>query len=392
MSVFKQIFAVTGMNLKSVPQRLGSSFVIVIGMAGVVGVLVAIGAMVQALGDTLLSTGSENRAIVLRNGATSEISSILSPQAIATIMNAPGIARTPEGDAAVTTDMIIAVNLEKKDGGLGAVAVRGVSPQAFFVRPEIELVEGRMFEPGLHELIVGRNAQLEHEGLEVGDRIELRNSVWTIVGVFKSGNSHESGFLADVDTLISAYQRTQVSSATVLLTSPGAFDELEAAITADPTLDVQVLREPEYYYRGQSEEVQAILSIVTTVVAGIMALGALLAALNSMYTAVSTRAVEIATLRAIGFGSAGVVVSVLVETMLLAVVGALIGAAAAWLLFGGNTVSMGNQVSTLVFQVRMTPSLLGIGIVLACAVGFVGGLLPAIRASRLPAATALRAV
>src|SRR5690606_16935194 len=167
---------------------------------------------------------------------------------------------------------------------------------------------------------------------------------------------------------------------------------LEAAITADPTLDVQVLREPEYYYRGQSEEVQAILSIVTTVVAGIMALGALLAALNSMYTAVSTRAVEIATLRAIGFGSAGVVVSVLVETMLLAVVGALIGAAAAWLLFGGNTVSMGNQVSTLVFQVRMTPSLLGIGIVLACAVGFVGGLLPAIRASRLPAATALRAV
>src|SRR5690606_12336945 len=168
--------------------------------------------------------------------------------------------------------------------------------------------EGRMFEPGLHELIVGRNAQLEHEGLEVGDRIELRNSVWTIVGVFKSGNSHESGFLADVDTLISAYQRTQVSSATVLLTSPGAFDELEAAITADPTLDVQVLREPEYYYRGQSEEVQAILSIVTTVVAGIMALGALLAALNSMYTAVSTRAVEIATLRAIGFGSAGVVV------------------------------------------------------------------------------------
>jgi len=232
---------------------------------------------------------------------------------------------------------------------------------------------------------------LEVRNLEVGDRIELRNSVWTIVGVFKSGNSHESGFLADVDTLISAYQRTQVSSATVLLTSPGAFDELEAAITADPTLDVQVLREPEYY-RGQSEEVQAILSIVTTVVAGIMALGALLAALNSMYTAVSTRAVEIATLRAIGFGSAGVVVSVLVETMLLAVVGALIGAAAAWLLFGGNTVSMGNQVSTLVFQVRMTPSLLGIGIVLACAVGFVGGLPPAIRASRLPAATALRAV
>src|SRR5690606_11103055 len=151
MSVFKQIFAVTGMNLKSVPQRLGSSFVIGNGMAGVVGVLVAIGAMVQALGDTLRSTGSDNSAIVLRNGATSEISSILSPQAIATIMNAPGIARTPEGDAAVTTDMISAVNLEEKDGGLGAVAVRGVFPQAFFVRPEIALVERRMFEPGLRE-------------------------------------------------------------------------------------------------------------------------------------------------------------------------------------------------------------------------------------------------
>ncbi|HEX7080806.1 MAG TPA: ABC transporter permease [Gammaproteobacteria bacterium] len=391
MTLLKQISAVTAMNLKSVPQRIGSSLVIVIGIAGVVGVLVSVGAMVRGLGDTLISSGNENRAIVLRNGATSEISSVLSPEATATILNAPGIARTPDGEAAVTTDMIIAVNLEKKEGGLGALTVRGMSPEGFTVRPEIELVAGRMFEPGLREAIVGRNAQIEYQGLEIGDRVELRSSVWTIVGVFRSGDSFESGILTDVDTLLSAYQRTQVSSATALLTSPQAFDELKATITTDPTLDVQVLREPDYY-RGQSQQVQAILAVVTNVVAAIMALGALFAALNSMYSAVSARTVEIATLRAIGFGSGGVVVSVLAEAMLLALVGALIGAAAAWLLFGGNTISMGNQVASLVFQVRVTPALLGLGILWACAVGFVGGLLPAIRAARLPVATALRAV
>jgi putative ABC transport system permease protein len=391
MSSLKQIGAITAMNLRSVPQRLGSSFVIIIGIAGVVGVLVSVAAMVGGLGETLLSTGSENRAIVLRNGATAEISSVLSAEATATIMDAPGIARTAAGDVAVSTDMIMAVNLEKKNGVRGALSVRGVSPQSFNVRPEIELVAGRMFEPGLREAIAGRSAHTEFDGLEIGDQVELRDSVWTIVGRYRSGNSMESAILADATTLLSAYQRTQFASATVLLESPAAFDEFKAALTTDPTLDVQVLRETDYY-RGQSQQVQAILAVVSNVVAGIMALGALFAALNSMYSAVSTRTVEIATLRAIGFGSGGVVASVLAEAMLLALVGAFIGAAAAWLLFGGNTISMGNQISSVVFQVQVTPALLGLGIVWACAVGFVGGLLPAIRAARLPVATALRAV
>jgi putative ABC transport system permease protein len=391
MSSLKQIGAITAMNLRSVPQRLGSSFVIIIGIAGVVGVLVSVAAMVGGLGETLLSTGSENRAIVLRNGATAEISSVLSAEATATIMDAPGIARTAAGDVAVSTDMIMAVNLEKKNGVRGALSVRGVSPQSFNVRPEIELVAGRMFEPGLREAIAGRSAHTEFDGLEIGDQVELRDSVWTIVGRYRSGNSMESAILADATTLLSAYQRTQFASATVLLESPAAFDEFKAALTTDPTLDVQVLRETDYY-RGQSQQVQAILAVVSNVVAGIMALGALFAALNSMYSAVSTRTVEIATLRAIGFGSGGVVASVLAEAMLLALVGAFLGAAAAWLLFGGNTISMGNQISSVVFQVQVTPALLGLGIVWACAVGFVGGLLPAIRAARLPVATALRAV
>lgn len=381
---------VTLLNLRSVPQRLGTSFVIVIGMAGVVGVLVAVLGMVGGLRDTLIATGAPDRAVVLRGGATAEVSSVLSREAAATIMDAPGIARTADGDVAITPNVLLAVNLEKRNGVRAGVSVRGVSPQNTAVRPEIVIVEGRTFEPGLREVIVGRNANVEFNGLAIGDEVELRDSVWTVVGVFASGDALESGLLTDADTLMSAYQRSLVSSITARLESEHAFDEFEAAVTTDPTLEVQVLRETEYY-SGQSQQLQQILRIVSTFVAGIMALGALFAALNSMYSAVSTRTVEIATLRAIGFGSGSVVASVLVEAMLLAIIGALIGAALAWLFFSGNTVALGNQVDSIVFRVRVTSGLLGVGIVLACAVGFLGGLLPALRAARLPVATALRA-
>jgi putative ABC transport system permease protein len=390
MRALRQIAMITSMNLKTVPQRLGSSLVIIVGMMGVVGVLVSVLAMTGGLRQTLLATGAPDRAVVLRNGATAEVSSVLSAEATATIMNAPGIARTPDGKAALTGDVVVAMNLGKREGGLGALTVRGVSPESAFVRPEIRLVEGRMFEPGLREAIVGRNARSEYQGIEIGDRFPLRDTTWTIVGVFESGDSFESGVLADSTTLLSAYQRSLVSSATVKLESAASLDEFKAALTTNPSLDVQVLRETEYY-QTQSQQLQAILAVVSNVVAGIMALGALFAALNSMYAAVSSRIVEIATLRAIGFGSSGVVASVLVEAMLLAVVGALIGAAVAWLLFNGNVITMGNQVSSVAFQVRVTPALLGIGVMWACSVGFFGGLLPAIRAVRLPVATALRA-
>ena len=210
--------------------------------------------------------------------------------------------------------------------------------------------------------------------------------------MFESGGDvNESRVIADESTLLSAYGRTAASSVTVLLTSEGAFDEFKQALTTNPTLSVSVERENEYYLR-QSKNATTFFGFVATFVGGVMALGALFAALNTMYSAVSTRAVEIATLRAIGFGATGVVVSVLVESLALALLGAVIGAGVAWALFSGNTISLGNTTASLVFQMQVTPALLGVGIGWACAVGFIGGLLPALRAARLPVATALRAV
>jgi putative ABC transport system permease protein len=348
--------------------------------------------MAGSLSDTLISTGQENRAIVLRSGANSEVASSLSIEVAQTIADAPGVARTANGDPAVSADFMTPVNLtRKKDGTMAPLGVRGVAPQSAAVRPEIQIVAGRMYTPGLREVIVGRNAQVEIAGVEIGDRVALRDSVWTVVGVFTSGNVYESGMLTDSSTLLSAYRRTLVNSVTVLLESPESFDQFKTALTTNPTLSVDVLREPEYFEQ-QSESIAELLFFVTYVVGAIMAVGAFFGALNTMYSTVSSRSVEIATLRAMGFGSVGVVFSVLAEALLLALVGGAIGAVIAWALFSGNTISLGGTLGSLVTQLRVTPALLGAGILWACAVGLLGGLFPAIRAARLPVATALRAV
>ena len=392
MSVFRQIGAVVGMNMQSIPRRLGTSFVVVIGIAGVVGVVVSIFGMNRSLGQALVDTGRPNRAIVLRNGSDGEGSSTLLVDAVATIKDAPGIARTAKGDAAASAEMLTTANFKrKKDGTTAGLPIRGFEPQGFFIRPEVKLVEGRMFEPGLREIIVGRSARQEFSGLDIGDHVPLRNSQWTVVGVFESGGDvNESRLIADEATLMSAYGRTAASSVTVLLQSEGSFDEFKQALTTNPTLSVSVERENEYYLR-QSKNATTFFGFVATFVGGIMALGAVFAALNTMYSAVSTRVVEIATLRAIGFGATGVVISVLAESLTLALLGAVLGAGIAWALFSGNTISLGNGTASLVFQMKVTPALLGVGIGWAFVVGLIGGLFPAWRAARLPVATALRA-
>jgi putative ABC transport system permease protein len=393
MSTFTQIGAVTAMNLRSIPRRLGSSCVVVIGIAGVVGVIVSVLAMTQSLSRTLVETGRADRAIVLRSGATSEPASTLSVDAVLTIKDAPGIARSADGEAAASAEMVAAVNLLRKaDGTRAGVTVRGIERAAFAVRPELKLVDGRMFEPGLREMIVGRGARAEFEGIDIGGQIGLRDSQWTVVGIFESGgDAHESGAMVDAATLLSAYQRTAVNSLTVLLDSDAAFEDFKAALTTNPTLSVSVEREQAFYQR-RSENAGSTLRLIAYFVGAIMALGALFGALNTMYSAVSTRTVEIATLRAIGFGAGGVVASVLAEALALALLGGLLGAGIAWLLFNGNTISMGGGITALVFQTRVTPELLGMGILWACAVGLIGGLFPAVRAARLPVATALRAI
>jgi len=381
------------MNLRSVPQRLGSSSVIVVGIAGVVAVLLSLFALTRSLSGAVLATGSPDRVIVLRAGATGEFSSTLLVDAVATIKDAPGIARTDDGKPAATADFVAAVNLlRKEDGARAGLAVRGVDPSVMAVRPEIKIVSGRSFTPGLRELIVGRSALGEFQNVAIGDEVLLRDGRWTVVGVFESGaDANESGFMTDSATLLSAYQRTAVNSVTVRLTSPGAYETLKTALTTNPTLSVSVERETDFY-RRQSQEANQIFGLVGIAVGVFMGLGAIFAALNTMYSAVSARAREIATLRAIGFGATGVIASVLVEALILALIGAVVGAAISWLLFNGNTVNLGDSTGSIVFKMQVTPALLLLGVLLACSVGLIGGLLPALRAARLPVATALRAV
>jgi putative ABC transport system permease protein len=389
--MLRQIVAVSSMSLKSLGQRLGASMVVVIGTAAVVGVLVSVFTMAGSLSGALVASGRPDRALVIRSAANSEGASALARDAVAIVAGAPGVARLPGGKRAVTADVLVPVNLHRRSNGtLVGVGVRGMSLEGFGVRPEIRLVEGRRFTPGLRELIVGRAAQAEFEGLGLGARVALRDSEWTVVGVFATGDATESGMLTDVDTLASAYERPFVNSVTARLESLEAFDEFKAALTTNPALAVDVYREPDYLAE-RSKDLTNLFFFVTYVVSTIMASGALVGAVNTMYSAVSARAIEIATLRAIGFGGAAVATSVLAEALALALLGGVLGSAIAWLVFNGNTISLGGESASLVATFRITPATLATGFAWACAVGLLGALLPAVRAARLPVATALRA-
>jgi putative ABC transport system permease protein len=388
--MLKQIVAVTALNVRGIKQRLVASSVIVVGIMSVVGVLVSVLTMAGSLSGTLLAAGHAERAIVLRAGANAEGASTLSVDAAATIAGAPGVARAANGDPAATADILVPANFTRRsDGSIAALSVRGVS-DLHGVRPEIELVEGRLFSAGLRELIVGRNAQRAFGGIEIGDRVALRDSEWTIVGVYRSGDVAESGMLTDAATLQSAYQRAVFNSVTVRLESADSFDAFKTALTTNPSLSVDVFREPDYFAQ-QTEDLSGLFFFVTYIVTGIMAAGALVGAINTMYSAVSTRRLEIATLRAIGFGASGVIVSVLAEAVLLALLGACAGATISWLLFSGDTISLGGGQGSLVTELTITPATLVTGVVWAVTAGFLGGLFPALRAARLPVATALRA-
>ena len=390
MSLFREIRAVTGMGLRSIPQRVASSSVVIIGIAGVVGVLVSVLGMAMSFSEHLIGTGHTDRALVLRTGAGVEVSSVLGMNEALAIMDKPGVARDAEGKALATRDMIRGINLVRKvDGAPASLTIRGTTQQTFSMRPEIELVAGRLFAPGLRELMVGKSAQNEFAGLDLGETVTLQNSQWTVVGTFVSGDSFESSLLADVDVVISAYERPGPSSVTVLLESESAYQTFVDAVTTDPALSVDVILEPDYYAQ-QSQQMRGLLNAIIYFVGGIMAVGALFAALNTMYSAVSARGIEIATLRAIGFGSTGVVVSVLSESLLLALLGALLGAGVAWVFFGGNTIAMEGGLGAAVFELKITPVLLAMGIGTACVVAILGGLLPAIRAASQPVAVALR--
>jgi putative ABC transport system permease protein len=395
MSLISQVTAVVAMNLRSLPQRLGTSFVIIIGSGGVVAVLVSVLAMAAGMTKTLQAAGRDDRAIVLRNGSASESGSALTRSAAQIIMDAPGIKHDKDGKPLASAEPLRMLKLFKRDDGSEVTALlRGVGAQVMSVRPEIKLVEGRMFVPSVNELIVGKAAKAQFNGMEIGSHIATRTATWLVVGTFTSnGDAHESELMADADTVMSADNGSTYGSITVLLEAPGSLRKLADALTSNPAVRVDVSRERDYFAR-QSNTVSRLLSVLVYVVGGIMGLGAIFGALNTMYSAVSTRTSEIATLRAIGFGPAGIVVSVLVEALLLAAAGGILGAVAAWLFFNGRTVSttQGSAYAQLIFDITVTLRLALVGIAASSVIGFIGGLFPAIRAARLPIATALRAV
>jgi len=387
MNPFRQILAVTSISLRAIPQRLGASLVVVVGMACVVAVTISILSMSTGFMRTVKGSGRPDRAMVLSRNARYEFASSLPRDAVAVIADAPGIRHSADGKAIISAEELASVAVTKKGSGLDAyVEIRGVGPEGFALRPEIRLVNGRMFRPATHELIVGKSAQTAFEGLDVGSRITLPEGDWTVTGTFESGgNGNESELLADSETLLAAMRANAFKTVTVLLTAPEAFDEFKKALNSNPTLTVDVVREFDYL-ADQAKSLNSFLTLIAYLVGGIMGLGALFGALNTLYSAVSTRSTEIATLRVFGFGVGSILTSILTEALLLSLLGAVIGALLAWLAFNGNLHSAGG----LVFRLTVTPSLIAAGIAFACALGLIGGLFPALRAARVPVAVALR--
>lgn len=389
----RQTLSVTRVGLSTLGQRVGASSVIIIGIAGVVGVLVAMLAMGEGFASTLQQTGSTDSAIVLRGGSSAELNSVLERDNISVIEQAPGVARGAKGEPVASAELSVVVNLPKKgDASVEAnVQIRGVGDEAWALRPNIRILQGRRFKPGLRELVVGQGAMRQFAGLDVGKQLRLGGQQWTVVGMFASDDSHDSELWGDMQTVAAAYRRgASAQSVTVRLTSPQAFDRFKAALVSDPRLKVDVTTTRDYFTK-QSEGLTKVIRIVGMTVGTIMAIGAIFGALNTMFAAVSARAREIATLRAIGFRGLPVVVSILLETMLLALIGGVLGGLLTWLIFNGYTAStLGANFSQVVFQFKVSPKLLWTGIMWAMTIGFIGGIFPAVRAARMPVATALR--
>ena len=385
--------AAARVGIASLPQRWGASSVIVIGIAGVVGVLVAMLAMGEGFSATLKQTGSDDTAIILRGGSQAETNSVITRDQVPLIGTLPGVRKDADGRAVVSAELSQVVNLPTASSGEDANAqFRGVSEAAWQIRPQIKIIEGRKFKVGVREIVVGQGARGQYRGIAVGQPLQLGNQEWTVVGVFASGDAHDSELWTDIETLASAYDRRAYQSVTVGVDGKAGFDQLKAALESDPRLKLDALTTRDYYTK-QSTGLATLIRILGTVIGTIMAIGAVFGALNTMYAAVATRAREIATMRAIGFRGLPVVMAVMLETMLLALLGGVLGGLIAWVVFNGYSVAtLGANFSQVVFQFKVSPELLWSGLKWALGIGLVGGLFPALRAARLPITTALREV
>lgn len=395
MGSLRQIVTMTAMSLRGIPLRLGASLVIVIAFAGAVAVLICVLALASSFVDTVARTGRIDRAIVLSRGAESELVSSLSRQNAATILDTAGIKHTSDSKPIGSAETLGSVRLTDGRTGLDTVvALRGVGGNPLDLRPELHLVSGRMFHSGLRELIVGRAAQRRVAGLAVGSRIPFAEGDWTIVGAFESAQDwHESELLADEATVLAAIQRNSFNSVTVLLDSAAAFDQFKAALSSNPSLSLDVHRESDYL-AALSAPTATLLKGIAYTIGLLMGLGATFACINAMYSVVTGRSIEIATLRAIGYNAAPVLIAVMIEAMLLALAGALVGAVVSWFFFNGNSINTVPEKARSVINYTLTigQGLIAVGILCASGIGLIGGLFPAIRAARLPIAAALRKV
>jgi len=382
-------------NLRSVKVHWVSTVVAMLGVAGTVGVFIAMLSLAKGFEATLVRSGSAQNALVLRAGATAEMMGAISLDQVKVLEDAPGVKRSKDGPLISPEVVVIAAFPLRSTGTDANVQVRGVAPNVLEVRDKVKMVQGRFFQPGLNELVVGRNAANAYGGLTLGNTVKFGGGDWRVVGIFDSGGTaFDSEVWCDAPILSQVYKRPNnvFQSATVHLTSPDAFQKFKDAVTADPRMTVDVSREVDYYEK-QSRSLTTLITVLGTIVAIVMGIGAVFGALNTMYSAVAERSREIATLRAIGFGAFSVVISFVIEALLISFFGGALGCLSVLRLNGYTTGAMNWQTfSHLAFAFKITPNLMIGGIVFALFMGLLGGLPPAVRAARRPVAASLRAL
>jgi putative ABC transport system permease protein len=394
MRWLKQTLAVLSLNIRTIPARLSSSAVAIIGIAGVVVVFVSVFSIAAGFQAAMQGSGRVDRALVLRSGADSEMTSGLSGPDVDVIKQSPGI-RRDGGSLLAAAELMVIIDLPKKatPDAPANVPVRGIVPESITIRKEFSIVEGRMLQFGTNEVVVGRAANGQFVNLALGDTIVSGQNRWEVVGIFEAdGGVPETEVWIDAHTLQGAYRRGNTyQSLLAQLETQDAYGGFRDWLTSNPQLNVSIRRENEYY-AAQSQALTRLIRYVGWGIAGLMGIGAVFGAILTMYTAVATRAREIATLRALGFDTGSVLVSVLVESMVLGLIGGTIGGAAAYLSFNGYQTSTMNfqTFSQVAFAFRVTPQLLAMGLFYALLMGLIGGLFPAIRAARLPIPVALR--
>jgi len=384
--MLRQIWIVSALNFKSLPGRFWQSMVIVVGLAATIGVMLSMLSVSAGMREGYAKAGDPGRAIVISKGADQEGQSAITRAMAPLIAVAPGIAKDTDGKPLADRTLNVGVPVLRADGSKGFTSMRGFSDKGPGVRPELKIVAGRMFQPGKREIIAGVGARIMFRHMQVGDKVILPDGQWPIVGIFSTGDQLEGQLIGDTETLLTTLHKTNYNSVLVRLSSLDSLTTLKRALTTNPALSVDVMRHSDWYARLADQQTFA-LALLGYIVGTVMAIGALFGCLNTMYSAVSTRGREIATLRALGYGAFPVAVSVILEAILLSVAGALLGAGIAWALYDGKLDLFGNTI----FHLSVSPKQIELGVIWAIAVALLGGLLPSVRAARLPVVDALRA-